>query len=477
MTSPGTAATVATAALLLTAIPLATATASTMAPQTVRVSVGTAGTQGNNISGRFSRPATNADGTIVAFDSIASNLVPGDDNQAGDIFVRDTTTGTTTLVSVSTAGVQGNGDSARPDVSADGRYVVFDSTSRNLVKAHDGNGSFDVFRHDMQTGRTTLVSRSLDGQTGNHASFGASISANGRFVAFTSDATDLSTTPVTGARDIFVRDMRTGKTSVASIGQDGNADGVAAHSPSISRNGRYVAFSSFGSLLVGGDTNDSFDVFVRDRRLRTTTRVSVDSTGAQSNDDSFNPSISANGQVVAFSSDATNLVTDDTNGVSDIFAHDMRSGATVRVSVASDGSQSDGQSDGPGIRGGLSFGPDVSSSGRYVTFDSIATNLVADDTNTCEFNPGGPSFPNPGEYPDVFVRDLEKATTGRASVASDGSQSDGASTDPAISGDGRSVVFFTTAANLGAGDTNTCPPFFGAPGQCPDIYLHHGLLQ
>lgn len=465
-----TAGIMGTAGLLIAGIPLAAAAGAPRPHLTQRVSVATDGTQGNDISGRFSRPATNADGSVVAFDSIATTLVPGDKNKAGDIFVRNRTTGTTTLVSVSSAGVQGNGDSARPDISADGRYVVFDSSARNLVDARDRNGTFDVFVHDMQTGTTTLVSQSLSGGTGNNGSFGASISANGRYIAFTSDATDLTTQSVTGARDIFVRDMVTGTTSVASIGQDGNADGVAAHSASISRNGRFIAFSSYGSGLVDGDTNDAFDVFVRDRKLETTTRVSVDSSGNQSNGGSDSPSISANGKTVAFSSDATNLVIGDTNTVRDIFVHTMGVGETTRVSVGRLGAQADGESDGPGIRGGLSFGPDISASGRYVTFDSIATNLVGHDTNTCDFAGGG-SFDQPGQCPDVFVHDMRNGTTTRASIASDGTEPDSASTDPAISGDGHSVVFFTAATNLAQGDTNTCPPFFNAPGQCPDIYL------
>jgi Tol biopolymer transport system component len=467
-----TALTVTCTAALIAAGPLAAASARPADPLTERVSVSSAGVQGNNISGRLSRPAVNADGQVVAFDSIATNLVKRDRNRSADIFVRDRSTGKTTLASVSTAGVQGNGDSARPDVSADGRYVAFDSTSTNLVDAPDHNGSFDVFVRDRETGTTTLVSQTPSGAAGNNDSFGPSISADGRFVAFNSDATDLTRQAVTGARDIFVRDMVTGKTHVVSIGQDGSPAGVGANSASISGNGRFVAFASFGSGLVDGDTNDAFDVFVRDRKLGTTTRVSVDSQGGEANGGSSSPAISNDGQRVAFSSDATNLVADDTNGVRDIFVHDSSAGTTTRVSVGPGGVQADGQSDGPGIRGGLSFGPDISRSGRYVTFDSIATNLVSDDTNTCEFPPSGPSFPLPGQCPDVFVHDLRSGTTSRVSVASDGSQADSASTDPAISANGRSVVFFSTATNFDSSDTNTCAPFFGVPGTCPDIYLH-----
>ncbi|MGI8699608.1 MAG: hypothetical protein ACR2JU_00060 [Nocardioidaceae bacterium] len=140
--------------------------------------------------------------------------------------------------------------------------------------------------------------------------------------------------------------------------------------------------------------------------------------------------------------------------------------------MASDGAEANRKSAGPGIRGGSTSGPDISGDGRYVTFDSIASNLAADDTNTCSYTPGGQYFPEPGECPGVFVRDLQDGTTTRASVSMAGEQADDASTDPAISTDGRIVVFFTTAS-FALDDTNTCPPFFFShPGQCPDIYLH-----
>lgn len=175
---------------------------------------------------------------------------------------------------------------------------------------------------------------------------------------------------------------------------------------------------------------------------------------------------------MAFASDATNLVPGDTNDSTDVFVHDLRSGITQRVSVGTNGVQANNQSNGPGIRGGITFGPDISGDGRYVTFDSIASNLVPADTNTCSFA-GGESFPAVGECPDVFRRDLRLDVTTRVSVSSTREQANDASTDPAISSDGLSVAFFSTASNLTGHDTNVCPPIFqGHPGQCPDIYLH-----
>jgi Tol biopolymer transport system component len=436
-------------------------------PKNVRVSIDSGERQGNNISGRSARPEVNATGSVVVFDSIATNLVHNDGNHANDVFVRDRMSGRTSRVSVSSSGQESNGDSSRPDVSGDGRFVVFDSSASNLVTG-DTNNASDVFVHDRVTQTTALVSQTRSGRSGNGASFSPTISEDGRYVGFTTNASNLTRRPAAGA--VLLRDLQTGRTKVVSLRQDGTA--APAASPSLSANGRYVAFASFASDIVAGDTNDAFDVFVRDRRLGTTTRVSVDSSGAEAQGGgSFQPAITADGHMVAFASEATNLVASDTNAVRDIFVRDIPAGTTVRASVASDGTEANGQSDGPGIRGGSTFGPDISGDGRLVTFDSIASNLVADDTNTCSYS-GGPSFPEPGQCPDVFVRDLQAGTTTRVSVSSSGDQANDASTDPAISTDGMKVVFFSTASFV-ADDTNTCPPFFfGHPGACPDIYLH-----
>jgi Tol biopolymer transport system component len=226
--------------------------------------------------------------------------------------VHDRLTGQTTRVSVASDGAQGNGDSECPSISADGRYVAFASLASNLVPG-DTNGRMDIFVHDRLTGQTTRV-------------------------------------------------------SVASDGTEGNGD---SGFPSISADGRYVAFASLASNLVPGDTNGTWDVFVHDRLTGQTTRVSVASGGAQGNGDSRFPSISADGRYVAFQSYASNLVPGDTNGVLDVFVHDRLTGQTTRVSVASDGTQGDS----------YSFGSSISADGRYVAFASYASNLVPGDTN------------------------------------------------------------------------------------------------
>jgi Tol biopolymer transport system component len=441
------------------------ALAGSSAATTERVSISSTGDQGNDISGRLSRPDISAAGRIVAFDSSASNLVPGDSNgKTVDVFARDRKRHKTELVSVDSSEKQGSGDSARPALSANGRFVAFDS--RSVLVPGDTNQVLDVYLRDRKKGTTKRVSVAANGAQGDASSFSAAISANGRLVAFVSDATNLVPGKNNGQRDVYVKDVKTGAIEVVSLANDGSQGNSSAAPGDISGDGRFVAFGSFASNLVPGDTNGAFDVFVRDRMLKTTDRVSVATSGTEGDAASFSPSINGDGRYVAFSSEATNLVPMDMNGRRDIFVRDRTAGTTERVSVSSSGAEGDGQSDGPGIRGGLSFGPDISADGRLVTFDSVSTNLVPGDTNTCD-----PFYHSPpGVCPDVFVRDRVAGTTVRASVAADGTQGNRASTDPAISANGLFVTFFSSASNLVPGDTNTCP-VFPEPGSCPDIFV------
>jgi Tol biopolymer transport system component len=338
-----------------------------------RVSVASDGTEGNGWSHRAS---ISADGRYVAFESFASNLVPGDTNGRDDVFVHDRQTGQTTRVSVASDGTQGNGVSATPSISADGRFVVFNSTASNLV-AGDTNGTNDVFVHDRQTGQTSLVSVASDGMQGNAGSFAPAISGDGRYVVFHSLASNLVPDDTNGMRDVFFHDRQTGQTSRASVASDGtegngSSGGLSiSEPPSISFNGRYLAFFSEASNLVPGDTNGKQDIFVHDRQTGQTSRVSVDSHGTQGNGDSFRPSISADGRYVAFHSEASNLITSDTNGMRDVFIYDRQTGQTSRISTASDGTAGNNSS----------LRPSMSADGRYVAFDSLASTLVPNDTN------------------------------------------------------------------------------------------------
>jgi Tol biopolymer transport system component len=393
--------------------------------QTTRVSVASDDTQGDRES---SQPGLSADGRYTAFYSWATNLVDGDNNGTADVFVRDRQTGETRRVSVASDGTEGNGVSYQPSLSADGRYVAFRSEASNLV-AGDTNQTWDVFVHDRQTGETQRVSVASDGTQGNGISYQPSLSADGRYVAFHSDASNLVAGDTNGTADVFVHDRHTGETRRVSVASDTTPGNDYSYEPSLSADGRHVVFSSFATNLVAGDTNARVDVFVHDRQTGETRRVSVASGGGQGNGDSYQPSLSADGRYVAFISVASNLVGGDTNATYDVFVRDLQTGGTTRVSVASDGTQANNQS----LQSALS------ADGRYVAFRSVASNLVAGDTN--------------GTY-DVFVHDRQTRDTRRVSVASNGTQGNNHSVDPWLSADGRYAAFTSYASNLVAGDTN-----------------------
>ena len=393
--------------------------------QTARASVTTDGTEANGSVG--SKASISADGRYVAFSSSSSNLVAGDSNGTGDVFVHDSLTGTTTRVSISSDGAQANSSSGAPSISADGRYVAFESLASNLVAGHT-NAWPDVFVHDRQTATTTLVSVASDGTPADQPAFKPDISDDGRFVTFTSYASNLAVGDGEFINDVFVHDRQTATTTVVSVASDGTAAVNNSDNPSISAGGRYVAFDSFAPNLVSGDTNVTSDVFVHDRQTGTTTRVSVASDGNQANDRAVLPSISADGRYVAFESPASNLVAGDTNSAYDVFVHDRQTGGTTRVSKASDGTQGSGSS----------WMPSISADGRYVTFVSAANDLVAGDTK--------------GQ--DAFLHDLQTGVTTRISVAADGGEADGTSYTSFVASSGSHVAFTSDATNLVAGDTN-----------------------
>jgi Tol biopolymer transport system component len=408
---------------------------------TTLASVNTTGVQGN---GKSYIPAISADGRYVAFNSLAYNLVLGDLNGHYDVFVRDLHTGVTERVSLDSTGAEGDDDSGSGisndvsgnnlSVSSDGRFVAFGSKATNLV-AGDTNGVSDVFVRDRQTGLTERVSVSSGGVQGNSISGAPSISPDGRYVAFISYSSNLAPSGTSAFPKIFVRDRRNGTTELVSTdsnGIEGNNDSIE---PSISADGRYVAFQSLADNLVPGDTIGSFDIFVHDRQTGTTERVSVGLNQTQADNhsgvDGGGISISSDGRFVVFDSRATNLVRGDTNGATDVFVYDRWIGVTERVSVDSTGGQGNG----------LSEGSSLSADGRYVTFNSFANNLVLGDSNNDS---------------DVFVHDRRTGTTERMSVDSSGAQGDLASNlgDPTISADGRYVGLGSSATNLVVGDMN-----------------------
>jgi len=410
--------------------------------ETIRVSVNSNGVQGDNAS---FLPSVSGDGRFVAFYSVASNLVANDTNGTSDIFVYDIQTGIPVRVSVNETGIEANNGSAYQSISADGRYVAFVSAATNLVP-NDINGMSDIFLHDMQTGATTLVSVNSSGiQADNNSSSVTSMSADGRYVSFISSADNLVSNDTNGLEDIFVRDMQTGTVTRIPVGSNSALPNYTPIYQSISANGRYVSFNSNAGNLVSGDTNSNTDVFLYDMQTGVTSRVSVDSNGLESNGQSTAPFVSADGRYVAFTSSATNLVSGDTNGVNDIFVRDTQIGSTTRVSLDSNGVQAiGGDSSQPlisaddryivfyssatnlvsgdtngktdvflrdmqtgettrisvtssGVQAnGNSQYISMSSDGSFIAFTSYATNLVAGDTNS---------------QPDVFVHQQNTLTT------------------------------------------------------------------
>jgi Tol biopolymer transport system component len=387
-----------------------------------------------------------ADGRFVAFTTSATNVVPGDTNGVGDVFIRDRQTHATERVSVNSSGAQANRVSYSPSISADGRFVAFASKAANLVSGDTNNGD-DVFVRDRQTGRTERVSVKTGGAQANNASFGPAISADGRYVAFISRATNLVAGDTNGMDDVFIHDRVTGSTERVSLGVGGaQADGSSAR-PAISADGRYVAFKSDATNLVAGDTNGATDLFVRDLLTGVTERDSVTSGGAQTDgvpwirDPSDRAVISADGRFVSFVSGSANL---PSGGIAlEVYVHDRLTGQTMLGSTGAAGIPIDG----------YSGGGSLSADGRYLGFDSYAANLVKGDRNGTV---------------DVFVRDRQASSTVVASTnevvskaaGSVDSDCDGnaAIGGPSISGDGRYVVFPSTAPDL-------------VPGQIP-FQLH-----
>jgi hypothetical protein len=292
------------------------------------------------------------------------------------------------MISRAVDGTAGNDLSFWSSISSDGRYVVFMSNATNLVQS-DMNDSWDIFLHDGQTGKTSMVSMGFDGSQANSQSEYPVISADGRYVAFASDATNIVQGDNAGYRDVFEFDRETGKTIRVSISTDGKqADqGTQAFVISISADGQFVAFPSLATNLVLNDTNKAWDIFVHDRVNGETTRVSVTSDGKQADAGSYGVSISPDGRYVAFGSNATNLVPEDLNGVMDVFIHDRKTGQTELVSVATSGTQGNEASGFTLIApDGIDFayGTLISADGSKVAFMSYASNLVVADTNASQ---------------------------------------------------------------------------------------------
>lgn len=381
-------------------------------------------------------PVVTADGTVVAFATAQPRMVRGDRGRDRDVFVRDLSAGTLVRASVDAGGGEADGESTLPDVSADGRYVAFHSAGTDLV-AGDTNQRLDVFVRDLDLGTTALASVDTSGGPANGDSVEPTISADGRYVAFSSWAGDLVPGD-TRARDVFVRDMVAGTTARVTVTHRGGQPNGDSLFPAISADGRHVAFSSRATNLTPDPTGIVEDVFVRDLVAGTTVLVSRTLGGGDPNLGAcWVPDLSADGRYVTFETQSSNLVAGDDNLWSDVFLADMATGDLSIVTRDSAG----GPANGPSYR------PSITPDGRYVAFSSDADDLVAGD-------------PVGGQ---VFVRDLVAGTTARATHDVDGGAPNGRSFDAAISADGAALAFVSRASDLVPGDTNGVWDVFWQP--------------
>ena len=332
------------------------------------------------------------------------------------------------LISRNRAGGGANGPSGSPAPSADGRYVTFHSDASNLV-ADDVNGTRDIFLRDRATGVTELVSVSSTGEQANGRSTNPWLSGDGRFVLFLSSASSLVADDTNRKIDAFVRDRLLGTTVRVSVGDAGREAAADTLSARISRDGSVVLFATAAANLTPNDTNRQLDLFVHELASGITTRPDVSNLGRQPNGPAHPGAVSADGNLLAFRSHASNLVRGDTNRQADVFVYDRARGRTERVNLRGAATQAND----------TTFRPMLTANGRFVVFRSRATNLVRGDTN---------------RQIDVFVRDRVAKTTKRVSLTHAGGQSNGLSARPAISGNGRYVVYASLATNLVPGDRN-----------------------
>ena len=448
--------------LLLGALILA-AVAPAAVDETILISRQSATDGGAGGDARSSAAAVSADGRYVAFESAANNLSSDDNNRLINLFLRDTQTNTTTLISRRSGadGVAADGNSGKPSISADGRYVAFESKAKNLSGV-DNDFIFDVFVRDTQANTTVLVSRqsAADGGAGAdvHA-LNPSISADGRFVAFESNSYEFSTADNDSFRDVFLRDLSTSTTTLISrvTGASGLGGDDNSSNASVSADGKFVAFQSQANNLSTADDNTFPNVFVRNIEAGTTTLASRGSgaTGAAADGPSNKPSISGNGRFLAFESHANSLSTADNNRFMNVFRRDMETGALTLVSRRS-------ATDGGAGAVGASSAPSLSTDGRFVAFESLANNLSAADDDL---------------YRNVFLRDVQAASTilvSRQSVADGGAGADGRSFAPSVSTGGRFVAFDSEALNLSAEDSDQ-PVGGEGEGGVRDVFLRQVL--
>lgn len=379
-------------------------------------------------------------------------------------------------VSLSTDGVEANGPSTQLALSANGRFVAFESAADNLV-AGDSNGAADIFLRDLYTRTTSRVSLTAVGGQPDLGSHAPAISADGRYVAFESEASTLVPDDTNAVPDIFVKDVVTGTVTRVSVNSAGEQADAPAFHPALSADGRFVAFHSNASNLISADTNGRVDVFVHDRDTGETTRVSITSTGEQADLGASTPAISADGRYVAFESPSSNLDSTSPGFAQRILVRDRQAGTTTRASEMIGT---------PPPGAGVIGAPVISDDGRYVAYTKkepttprqvriydrqtgAITNFAMPDNFHPSLTSNGRFVavvrtvqPDPNAVVGVSVYDQENASFTNVSMA-DGQRDVRGYDYPAISADGRYVAFQSHAANLVPDDTNGVPDIFVSP--------------
>jgi Tol biopolymer transport system component len=410
--------------------------------QTKRVSLKS---NGDEVNADNDNPAISRDGRFVAFESVG-RFTGGDAGMDADVFVHDRKSGRTQRVSVKSNGNEVNSGDGSEDasISADGRFVAF--TSEAALTNGDTNNMLDVFVHDRKTGRTTRVSLNSSGQQVIADSQDPSISADGRYVAFDSEG-QFTGGDGNGMADVYERDRKTGRTKRVSVNSSGQGVPADSESPAVSGDGRFVAFQSDGQLTPQADYGPfpllDADVFVRDTKAKKTSRISLKSNGDEASSaaqvPSRDPAISANGRLVTFRTTGA-FVGGDSNGLEDVYVRNRQDQKTQLVSVTSNGAPGNAPS-------GIAAPAPLSASGRFVAFESNA-DLVGSDGNG---------------YRDVYLRDRKTGKTRRISVKSNGGAVDANHQEPAISKDGRFVAFASLGAFTGGDSGNDFDVFLRGP--------------
>lgn len=390
-----------------------------------RVSLGRIGAEGDSDS---FRPSISADGQSVVFLSTAENLVENDTNGLQDVFLFERDSKRISRITVGYDGSEPNGPSSDARISSDGRFVALVSEASNLVP-DDTNGTTDVFLYDVESGNIGLVSKAANGEQGDDRSLQPSISGNGRFVAFVSLADNLHEADDNGVSDVYVYDRDEERLELATVDDEGALANHHSKHAAISDDGRYVAFQSMATNLVDADEDDMWDIYVRDRQEAVTELISRNLEGRAGSMESQRPSISADGRYIAFESWADDLVAGDQNYYSDVFVMDRHTGGMELASMGNDGEQA----------GDVNGGAVISADGRFVAFSSMAGNLVSNDQN---------------QMFDVYLRDRHTHRTQLISINLDGQAGGGVSISPALTAAGTFIVFDSGAEDLVLNDTN-----------------------